>query len=69
MVTPAAPLLVPAPSVPVASQVRRRCRNDDEMSYTGFNSGVASGTDIALARLVRLNWMNYVIVEITEEFG
>lgn len=39
------------------------------MSYTGFNSGVASGTDIALARLVRLNWMNYVIVEITEEFG
>ena len=46
---------MPAAAVPVSAEVRRVLGNDDHVTRAFRDSGLASGTDVVLAGLVRLH--------------
>lgn len=52
---PTAAFFVPAPTVPVSAQIRRLGRNDDQVPHTDLDDAFAAWTQIALARLIRLD--------------
>ncbi|GMQ94192.1 MAG: hypothetical protein BMS9Abin12_1676 [Acidimicrobiia bacterium] len=66
MMSEATPLLVPAPSVPMATKIRGIFRDDDEMSYADFDDAVTPGTGITLVCLIRLNGVHMVVIEVPE---
>ena len=69
MATESAPLLVPAAAVPVASEVWRILGNHHEMSDADVDAVAATRALVGLARLVRLDGMNRLVVETLEQVG
>ncbi len=67
MVPQTSPLLVPTAPVPVPSQVGGIVGDDYKMTHSRFDDAVATGTCVALAGLIRLDRVDYVIAESTKD--
>lgn len=67
MVTEAATFLVPAATVPVASEIWCIRWDDDEMANAHLDDSLTTRAHIGLARLIRLNGVHRVIIERTVE--
>ena len=67
MVSETTAFLVPASTMPVPPQIRCQLGNDDEMAETYVDQAVTAGADVGLARLVGLNRVYDMIVEVPEE--
>ncbi len=63
MVPKAPTFLVPAPTMPMASQIGSVIGNHNQMSNTDFDDALTAGAHVTLACLVRLDRMHHVPVE------
>jgi hypothetical protein len=65
VVAQAPAILEPATTVPVATQVWSLLRDDDDVPYTNIDDRLTTRTNVGLARLIRLDGMNDLVVEST----
>jgi hypothetical protein len=66
MIAASASLLVPAPAMPMTSEVWRVSWYDHQMPDPGLDFALAPRTHIGLARLVRLDRLDDLIIETGE---
>jgi hypothetical protein len=67
MMSTSAAFLVPAATVPMPPQIWSILRNNDEVPDAGLNDGLASRAHIRFTRLVRLDRMDKLVVEVFED--
>ena len=64
-----ASLLEPATAMPVPAEIRSLMGHDHDVSHTSFDDGFAPGTDVFLARLVRLDRLHHLVGELAEKIN
>ena len=68
MISSASLFLVPAPTVPVATEIRGGCGNDNEVTLSDGDLGRTPRADVGLARLIGLDRLDDLVIA-SGEYG